>query len=65
MKVAAKHRLNYSGAWYEAGDEFEIESGDISSMREYVRKIDYVSAVFPPEPDEEKPRRGRRKKVEN
>lgn len=62
MKVAAKHRLNYSGAWYEAGEEFEIDQDVLPSIEEFVRPVGFVSAVFPPEADEDKPKRGRRKK---
>lgn len=61
MKVAAKHRLNYSGAWYEAGEEFEIGQDVLPSIEEFVRPVGYVSAVFPPEVNEDKPRRKRKK----
>lgn len=79
MKVTAKCNVNYGGEWKRSGDVFEVSDHDYNVVKNYVivedeksdqaiedeMPTEFVSEVFPPDTNQQKPvKRTRRKKTQ-
>ena len=63
MKVRAKHNIMCDDEWIAGGTVFEVDEKRLAVLQEAVEPVGYVSNVFPPAPEPEKPKstRSRRK----
>lgn len=62
IEVRAKHGIKYGNVQYDGGQVFKVTEAEYDELKEFVEKVGYVSNVFPPIQQEEKPKVRRKKK---
>ena len=62
MKVKAKHNILNGNEWIAGGTVFEADEKELAVLQEAVEPVGYVSDVFPPAQEEEKPKTPRSRK---